>query len=119
MRNKLWLLAVGLAVFIAFASAMAEEVGKEKVIEIAKVAAKAEGINLEGVTIVYDEGGKLWSETLGAAAVLDNSPNYGILKNGFLKNYRIVLFDFVDPAKDVWVFVDKDTGEVLEVYQVP
>lgn len=91
------------------------DVTKEEAIEIAKDAAKQKGIDIEGASIVYDEGGKLWCETAGFAIFEDASPNHGILKNGFLKNYRIVFFDFKDPLPDVWVFIDKDTGEVLEV----
>ncbi len=94
-----------------------QEVTKEQVIEIATVSAKSAGIDIEGANVIYDEGGKLWSEKAGFVKFEDNSPNHGILKNGFLKNYRIVYFDFVDPVKDVWVFVDKDTGEVLTVYR--
>jgi hypothetical protein len=33
-----------------------------------------------------------------------------------MKNYRTVYFDFKEPVPDIWVFVDKDTGEVLEVF---
>jgi hypothetical protein len=94
-----------------------KEVSKEQVIAVATAAVKAEGIKLDEVNIIYDEGGKLWSQRLGMVVAEDKSPNYGILKHGFLKNYRTVYFDFKAPIKDVWVFVDKDTGEVLTVYR--
>lgn len=90
---------------------------KEKIIAIATGAAKEKGIDIEAANIIYDEGGQLWSQTLGVAAYEDKSPNHGILKQGFLKNYRVVYFDFKEPLKDVWVFIDKDTGEVLTVYR--
>lgn len=94
-----------------------KDFAKEKIISIATEAAKVEGIDINEVDIIYDEGGKLWSERLGAAGFEDKTPNHGILKKGFLKNYRIVYFDFKEPLKDVWVFIDKDTGEVLTVYR--
>lgn len=94
-----------------------QEVTKDQVIEIATVSAKAAGIDIEGANVIYDEGGQLWSQRFGFVKFEDASPNHGILKNGFLKNYRIVYFDFVDPIKDAWVFVDKDTGEVLTAYR--
>ncbi|MFA5114942.1 MAG: hypothetical protein WC469_02605 [Candidatus Omnitrophota bacterium] len=90
---------------------------KEDIKAIAIDAVKAKGIVLKEVDIIYDEGGKLWLQRSGIAAMRENNPNHGILKQGFLYNYRIVYFDFKDPgAKDIWVFIDKDTGEVLTVY---
>ncbi len=58
-------------------------------------------------------------EKLGFVDLEDKTPNHGILKRGFLKNYLTVYFDFKEPLKDVWVFIDKDTGEVFEVYNEP
>lgn len=90
---------------------------KIKVISAATEAIKAQGISIEDATIIYDEGNKLWEEKIGVAVMEDTSPNHGVLKRGFLKNYKAVLFDFKEPLTDVWVFIDKDTGEVLEVYR--
>lgn len=110
-----------LAIFVfvaAFAAVAAEvEIDKDKVLAIATEAIKAKGIEIVDVNIIYDEDGKLWSERLGAAGFEDKTPNHGILKQGFLKNYKIVLFDLKEPLSDAWVFIDKDTGEVLDVYQ--
>ncbi len=89
---------------------------REKIIEVATIALKGKGIELNEVNIIYDEGNKLWSEKIGYMAAQDTDPNHGILKRGFLKNYRIVYFDFKEPLKDIWVFIDKDTGEVFEIY---
>jgi hypothetical protein len=97
--------------------AKTEETSKELIIAIATEAVRAEGYKLEEANIIYDEGGKLWSEKIGKITNEDASPNFGVLKQGFLKNYRIVYFDFKDPLPDVWVFIDKDTGEVLTVYR--
>lgn len=94
-----------------------EAVSKEKVLAIATAAVQGEGVKLDEVSIIYDEDGQLWSERIGKVVGVDNSPNHGVLKRGFLKNYKIVYFDFKEPIKDIWVFVDKDTGEVLEVYK--
>jgi len=94
-----------------------QEISKEKVIAIATAAVKGKGFNLDEVNVIYDENGKLWSEKIGVITTEDKSPNFGILKKGFLKNYRTVYFDFKDPLPDLWVFIDKDTGEVFEVYR--
>lgn len=121
MRNKLFLSLV-LACFVlcvvpAFAQEAKKELSKDEAIAVATEWAKGKGIDIAVASVVYDEGGKLWCETAGIATIENTSPNHGILKNGFLKNYRIVYFDFVEPLPDVWVFIDKDTGEVLEVAQ--
>jgi len=96
-----------------------KERGKEEIVGLATQAVKGQGFSLNEVDIIYDEGGKLWAQRLGAVRAENTSPNYGILKEGFLKNYRIVFFDFKEPLRDVWVFIDKDTGEVFSVYQEP
>lgn len=93
------------------------ELPKDQIISIATEQIKAKGVNIEEVNVVYDEGNRLWSEKIGVLSAASEDPNRGVLTRGFLKNYRTVFFDFKDPLPDVWVFVDKDTGEVLEVYQ--
>jgi len=119
MERKLFLSALWLVLFFCAVAAFAEELPEEKIIEVATIAAREKGFAIEEAVIVYDQNGERWCEVLGAAAVEDTSSNQGILKKGFLKNYRIVLFDFKEPVKDVWVFIDKDTTEILEVYQQP
>lgn len=100
-----------------FAFCAEKDFPKQKIIDIATTAVKDEGIALKEVDIIYDENGRLWSEKTGFLVGEDKSPNHGILRKGFLKNYRVVYFDFKDPIKDVWVFIDKDSGEVLTVYR--
>ncbi len=98
-----------------FAFCAQEELTKEKIISIAIEQLKGKGVTLDGVNIIYDEGGKLWSQKSGITTVENQSPNHGLLVKGFLKNYRVVYFDFNEPLPDMWVFIDKDTGEVLDV----
>jgi len=112
----------GLVVLVVFSFAtlafcQSTDMSKEKVIAIATTAARDMGVAVSESNIIYDEGGQLWSERTGFIAGEDRSPNHGILRKGFLKNYLIVYFDFKEPLKDAWVFVDKDTGEVLTVYK--
>lgn len=120
--KKLLCLAVASLMLLVCSRAMAQppvtqEVPKEKILAIATEEVTVKGYNLEGVTIIYDDGNRLWEETVGKMTEL-NSPNFGIFKKGFMKNYRTVYFDFKDPLPDVWVFIDKDTGDVLEIYRV-
>jgi hypothetical protein len=98
----------------------AKEVSKEEIIAIATQAVKDKEANvkLEEVQIIYDQDNKLWQEHIGKMTELDKSPNFGLFKKGFLKNYKTIYFDFKDPLPDIWVFIDKDTGEVLEVYRL-
>jgi len=118
MYKKIVFMIMAVFVLSGVTGAIAQnkELSKDELIAVATEEVKSKGIDVEGVTVVYDEGNKLWAETLGKATVQDESPNYGILKKGFLKNYRTVYFDFKEPLPDIWVFIDKDTGEVLEVY---
>jgi len=119
MQKKLILL-LAVVLFLGFSAAVfaaESDFTKDRIISIATEAVTAKGVTVAVADIVYDEDGKLWSEKLGAVGYEDKTPNHGILKQGFLKNYKIVFFDFKEPLKDIWVFVDKDTGEVLTVYQ--
>ena len=108
-----------MAVFLSLSASLlyAEEKTGDEVLSIATDAVKGKNFMLEDVSIIYDEDGKLWNERIGYLAEEDKSPNHGILRKGFLKNYKVVLFDYKEPLPDIWVFVDKDTGEVLEVYR--
>lgn len=116
-RLAFFVLAVAFIFTAAVALAAEADMSQEKILSIATEAFKAKGLQIEDVNIIYDVDGKLWSERLGVAGFEDKTPNHGILKEGFLKNYKIVLFDYKEPLQDVWVFIDKDTGEVLAVYQ--
>ncbi|MDD5432492.1 MAG: hypothetical protein PHO70_05850 [Candidatus Omnitrophica bacterium] len=117
MKKLTVILLMAAALFSMATCLYAQEKMKDEVITIATEAAKGQNIEIGEANIVYDEGGKLWEERVGYLAGEDKSPNHGILRKGFLKNYKIVLFDFKDPLPDVWVFIDKDTGDVLEVYK--
>jgi len=121
MKRRL-LVAVLLVLFLiplpVFAGAKGKRkaISKEQVVAVATEAVKGKGFKLVDVQIIYDDKGRLWSERIGKFTELDKSPNFGIFKRGFMKNYRIVYFDYKEPLPDLWVFVDKDTGEVLEVF---
>jgi hypothetical protein len=119
MAKKLAVMVMLSLILLPLQAAFAEqkEISKDQVISIATLAAKGEGLKVEEAEVIYDEGGKLWVEKAGFMTLENQSPNHGILKRGFLKNYLIVYFDFKEPIKDAWVFVDKDTGEVLSVYK--
>lgn len=114
-------LAVAALVVMAVSSAAsllyAQEKTKDEVIAIAAESVKGQNFELKDVDIIYDEGGRLWQERIGYLEGEDKSPNHGILRKGFLKNYKVVYFDFKEPLPDTWVFIDKDTGEVLDVYK--
>ncbi|MCX5696073.1 MAG: hypothetical protein NTW18_05425 [Candidatus Omnitrophica bacterium] len=106
-----------MCLFLGVAWLYAQEKTNSEVIAIATEAVKANNFDVKDVDVIYDEGGKLWNERAGYLVGEDQSPNHGIMRRGFLKNYKIVLFDYKEPLPDIWVFIDKDTNEVLEVYQ--
>lgn len=117
MKKLIVMMLAAIFLFSAVPLLYAKEKTKNEVIGIATEAVKGKNFKLKDVNIIYDEGGKLWNEKVGYLAAEDKSPNHGIMRKGFLKNYKIVFFDFKEPLPDVWVFIDKDTGEVLEVYR--
>ncbi len=117
MKKFIVMVLMAMFLFSAVSLLCAEEKTKSEVIVIATEAVKANNFDLKDVAVIYDEGGKLWSERVGYLVGEDKSPNHGIMRNGFLKNYKIVFFDYKESLPDIWVFVDKDTGEVLGVYK--
>lgn len=99
-------------------NATAGDLQKDEVLTIAKKALKDKGYEVEAVKVVYDKDNVLWQKKVSELTVKDTNPNYGVLVRGFLKNYKTVVFEFTkQPFKKVWVFIDKDTGEVLEIYK--
>ena len=94
---------------------------EEQIKAIAVKAVQDKGIVFEEADIVYDEENALWEERVMAIEEAPADPNKGNLPGGVLaeKKYQVVFFDFADdaPTKDIWVFVDKDSGEVITLYQ--
>ncbi len=117
MKKFIVMVLMAMFLFSAVSLLCAQDKTKDEAIAIATEAVKGQNFELVGADIIYDEGGKLWDERTGYLAGEDKSPNHGILRKGFLKNYMTILFDFKEPLPDIWVFIDKDTGEVLEVYK--
>ena len=91
-----------------------EELSKEQIIEIATKEAEKEGLNLEWRTIIYDEGNKLWEEKVKTINK-EMAPRYEFLKE---ENYQAVLFALKEGliGGDIWIFIDKVSGEVLTLY---
>ncbi|MEW5758698.1 MAG: hypothetical protein AB1755_04415 [Candidatus Omnitrophota bacterium] len=95
----------------------AKEITKDEAIKIASDRLLLDGLSLEGVEVTYDEENKLWESKINKIIVLDNIAIFGIIKKGFLENYKIVFFQFKPPHRDIWVFIDKDTGDILDIYK--
>jgi len=121
MGKKLLLLVLLAAFFIpslvfAATATNTEKFSNDQIVLIASDAVKAKGYDIVAAQVIYDQDGKLWSKRIDKMTDLTSSTNFGIFKKGFMKNYRVVFFDYKDPVPDLWVFVDKDTGEVLDFY---
>ncbi len=107
-----------LAIFCSFPSyALKKQLTKYEIVESATRAMNADGFNLYKVEVLYDQNNKMWRERVNKMTDLINSPNFKLFERGFMKNYQAVLFSFKDPSGEAWVFVDRDTGEVLEIYR--
>lgn len=110
-----------LASSAVFAQGEAKGLSEDAIKDTAIKAVQDANIILEEVEIIYDQDNALWEERVMVIEEMPNDPNHGNLPGGILaeKKYQAVFFDFVEeaPTKDVWVFVDQDTGEVIAVYQ--
>lgn len=123
--KKLLVVMVALGLSLAASSALfaqeAKGLDEEQIKASATKVVQDKGIILEEVDVIYDEENALWEERVMAVEEAPADPNKGNLPGGILaeKKYQVVYFDFSDevPTKDIWVFVDKDTGEVITVYQ--
>ncbi len=97
--------------------ALRKELTKYEIVEAASKALVEDGFDLSDVEVIYDQNNKRWREKVNLMTDLINSPNFKLFERGFMKNYRAILYNFKNPSGEVWVFVDKDTGEVLEIYR--
>lgn len=120
--KRLWFTVIAIAVMfvVACGSSMAIT-PQEEAIRVAKEAASNKGIMVGEAEAIYDPLNKRWEEKVAAIESMPSDPNYGKLPHGMLYNrkYETVLLNFKEGAKeaDAWVFIDKDTGDVLTIYQ--
>ncbi|MFA5143518.1 MAG: hypothetical protein WC522_05070 [Candidatus Omnitrophota bacterium] len=113
------LFIAAIAVCIA-ASAAVADMNREDVINSARKALADRNIKVVDCNVVYDEGNKAWAGWGDYVARMPNDKNHGYLPHGILKKYKYqaVYFDFYDDArKDIWVFVDANTGNGVAVYE--
>ncbi len=95
---------------------------EQQIIEIAINKAKPEKVNLDIREVYYDLGNKAWTRKL--VEIKKNSPDYAKSRNYFeildTYDYQAVLFalkpDLNVLGGDLWVFVDKKTGEVITIH---
>jgi hypothetical protein len=116
----------GLAVVVMIAvlgfssSVLALDLGRDEVIARAKKAVTDTGIDIVDCNILNDENNKSWEDWGVYVLKAPNDNNHGYLPHGILENYKYqaVYFDFYDDArKDIWVFVNGETGDVLAIYE--
>lgn len=110
-----FIIALGLCPFRSYA--LKEQLTKYEIVAQATKAMKKDGFDLYKVEIIYDQNNKMWREKVNKMKELIDSPNFKLFERGFMKNYQAVLFNFKNPPGEAWVFVDRDTGEVLEIYR--
>jgi hypothetical protein len=113
------LLFVAMITFMA--PVFAKELVEAEVVAVAKDALTGKAIAFEDAVIIYDKDNQQWIGWGEVVMSNPQDPNHGNLPHGILneKKYHTVYFDFKeDQRKDIWVFVDGDTGNVLTVYEV-
>jgi hypothetical protein len=110
-----------LMLFLLARQGHCNDLSKERVIEIAKQAARDLGFDLKKMTIEADENNTKWKEEF---ASIENAPGH-IGKKVKDKKYWAVYFAPIPPSDpntvqmggDLWVFVDANTGEVLTYWK--
>lgn len=121
MKTLFRLVVIAVVAILSFSSfALAVDLSKEEIIGRAKAALADKGIGVVDCNILYDESNKSWEDWGMYVSRTPNDNNKGYLPYGILEtyNYQAVYFDFYDDArKDVWAFVNPETGDVLTVYE--
>lgn len=121
--GKAWfaVAVIGIMLFAVSSTVCVAESPQERAERAAKVAAEDAGIIVEEAQLIYDPQNKRWEERVAAIEKDPADPNHGKLPHGMLydKKYETVLLDFKEDADsaDAWVFVDKDTGDVILIYE--
>lgn len=120
MQRKVSVILAALVVLfsLTLAAAAEKELSRGQILDVAVKAAEQKGIVLKDVDIVYDEENDRWEERM-VYIKEDTTPNRGIFDQGYSKKYQAILLDFEEtaPTKDVWVFVDRETGEVVTFFE--
>jgi hypothetical protein len=91
---------------------------EKAILKIANTEAEKRGHILESDNIYYDHGNKLWKEKLGYIGknVPDQAERLKVLDN---RKYQAVHYypkDKMTLGGLLWIFVDKETGEVITMY---
>lgn len=121
--GKRWfaIAVIGIMLFAVSSTVCVAESPQERAERAAKIAAEDAGIIVEEAQLIYDPQNKRWEERVAAIEEDPADPNHGKLPHGMLydKKYETVLLDFKEDADsaDAWVFVDKDTGDVILIYE--
>ena len=127
-RLILWLSVIVLCFTSSVVFSQDNRLTKEQIIQVAISKAKELGYKTEEMNIVYDEGNKSikkYLERIGVSAynkttqqwdkVLSTTPEkeYPELKD---KDYQSVYLGIKGNVKggDLWVFIDRNTGEVIK-----
>lgn len=120
-KGALGIIVAAVLLAAALAVPCMADTAEERAVMKAKEAAQNKGIIVGEAQIVYDPSNKKWEERVVAIEQLPADPNHGMLPQGMLydKKYETVLLDFQEGATeaDTWIFLDKDTGDVLTIYQ--
>ena len=87
---------------------------RQEIVRIAGEQAKGEGIILANRNTVFDRGNKRWHRKFKTINTT-MAPSYEFLEN---REYQAILYSLKRSqlGGDFWVFVDKQSGEVLTFY---
>jgi hypothetical protein len=121
MFRKCVSIALFAVLVLSGASAFAKDLTETEVIAVAKDALTGKAIAFEDAVVYYDKNNENWIGWGELVAKNRSNPNHGKLPHGILdtRKYHTVYFDFAEnKRKDIWVFVDADTGECITIYEI-
>lgn len=126
MKRVVILLLLGTLVFINVCCTIAEnakneveqmEISKEKVHEIANNKAKEIGYDIKEMKVELDKENTRWNEYIKKGPILENDNKLRLaLKD---RKYWAAYYapKRIQFGGDLWIFIDKNTGEVITIIQ--
>ncbi len=99
------------------AFALTEELSQPEIIAAAVKALRNQDFILSQVQVIYDRNNHLWRERLYKMPETIKKKIPKLSGKEFMKKYQAVFFGFTDPPGEVWVFVDRYSGRIFDIYR--
>jgi hypothetical protein len=88
------------------------ELSMEEILRIAHKAAVEDGVRIRRFECIYDHGNERWERYVPLIPIIEETA-----AEFAGRDYQVVVYvpKYDGPAREVWVLVDRKTGEVLRV----